>query len=157
MTSKIADGTLGDVPVSVTVMDNGNVEATLVTGSGCYIAVSSPRGDFSVRSPSGEVIVPDGDGVFEAPGFYLRASGEQRCGGGTDVLSDRAGNVLFKVTSFLGAMCAGSTIHVLGDLEAVKTEIKYSIVGKDAFTDTKVFLPDGSTFETREVRPAITE
>ena len=157
MTIKVADGNLGSVPVNISVLDDGTVEASLITGGGCFTALSSPRGEFSVRSPSGETLEADEGGVFQMPGFYLRSSDCQRCGGGERTLSDRDGNVLFSAKSFLGAMCAGTTVTVLDGIRAVKTDIKYSISGKDAFTDITITLPDGTSVEKRGVRPAITE
>lgn len=150
----LMDGRLGEVPVRISVLDSGDVEAELSVPGGTYVASAAPAGGFFLRTVSGEGIEPDDEGVFRAPGLYLRAMGCQMCGGSEMGLVDGDGNVLFRVKSFLGAMCTGATISVLGDVEAVRTDVRYSIKGDDAISDTRITLPDGRVLEKREVRDA---
>ena len=150
----ITDGRLGRIPVRIRVLDSGTVEAELSVPEGTCTAAVSPKGGFSVTASSGESISPDDEGVFRAPGLCLRAMGCQRCGGSETGLFDADGNVLFRLKSFLGAMCTGTTVYVLDDVEAVRIDVRYSIEGDDAVSDTKITLPDGRTFGKREVRDA---
>lgn len=150
----ITDGRLGRVPVRIRVLDSGTVEAELYVPGGTCTASVSPKGRFSVSTASGDPVEPGEDGTFRTPGLSLRAMGCQMCGGSETGLFDADGNVLFRVKSFLGAMCTGTTVYVLDGVEAVRIDVRYSIEGDDAVSDTKITLPDGRTFGKREVRDA---
>ncbi len=107
---KTAECMLGDIPVRFSALDGGDIEAVLETPDGNYVARSTFRGDYSVKSPSGEDIPKGEDGVFEAPGLYLREVESRRCGGSDWGLYDSAGRMLFATEFVLASMCSSHCI-----------------------------------------------